>query len=259
MNNIDTLIGIGSSATGIFGCFREPEKKDAVKGPDPTERPAPVKPTGETNDFNGPSDDWEPANWENGSVFNCAWRPGNVSFSNGIMSLELKKEQAKRYPYTSGEYRSQKEQYGYGRYETRMKAASGNGLVTSFFVYSGTHGHLSHHEIDIEIFGKNPRQVQFNYFVGGKEGKKAVIDLPFDASLEFHDYGFEWTDKSIEWFVDGKSAYKMEGEAPYPACKIMMNLWPGTKDAAEWLGGVYDGDGTTAQYDWVRSPAAIEE
>lgn len=249
MTDLGITTAIQSSSTAAFGCSRDTEK---VRRPSIIGRTGTISGNTETHNLDARSGSWESANWENGGVFNCAWRPGNISFQNGIMSIVLKKEIAGKYPYTSGEYRSTKE-YGYGSYETRMKAASGNGLVTSFFVYSGIYGTSNHHEIDVEIFGKNPRQVQLNYYVGGKEGKKVVLDLPFDASQGFHNYGFIWKKDSVEWFVDGISVYKAEGIVPSRPGKIMANLWPGTKEVSEWLGGIYDGNGATALYDWIKA------
>jgi len=31
------------------------------------------------------SSQWEKADWANGSVFNCVWKPSQVTFSNGKM------------------------------------------------------------------------------------------------------------------------------------------------------------------------------
>jgi len=252
MTSLNTIIGLQNISAGVFGCFGNAESKEQPKNPPVTDRPTATANNVDLHDMDAPNDKWEPANWENGGLFNCAWKKGNITFENGIMSIALKKEKAEKYPYTSGEYRSTSE-YGYGHYETRMKAASGDGLVSSFFIYSGIYGKSDHHEIDIEIFGKNPRQAQFNYFVEGKEGKKILVDLPFDASQGFHDYGFKWTDNSLEWFVDGKSFYKVEGKVPYRPGKIMANLWPGTAEASAWIGGPYNGGGTTAQYDWIKA------
>ena len=52
------------------------------------------------------SNQWEKANWANGSVFNCVWKPSQVTFSNGKMVLNLDKEYGGTYPYKSGEYRT---------------------------------------------------------------------------------------------------------------------------------------------------------
>lgn len=252
MDNISALMGISSFSAGIFGCSGKP-REEAPKAPQPVERPSSIQPL-QTMDSD--NDQWEKADWPNRGVFNCVWEPGNISFNNGIMTISLKKTDSGEYPYSSGEYRSI-EEYKYGKFETRMKAAAGAGLVTSFFIYTGRHGLNDHHEIDIEILGSNTRQAQLTYFIEGSVGIKKTIDLPFDASEGFHDYGFVWTKKHIEWFVDGRSVLKTEGgRMPYMPCKIMMNLWPGTKEASEWLGGIYNGEGATAQYDWIKSPAS---
>jgi len=38
------------------------------------------------------SSQWEKADWANGSVFNCVWKPSQVTFSNGKMILTLDRE-----------------------------------------------------------------------------------------------------------------------------------------------------------------------
>jgi len=68
------------------------------------------------------SNQWEKASWANGSVFNCVWKPSQVTLSNGKMVLTLDKEYGGTYPYKSGEYRTTSF-FGYGYYEVRMKAA----------------------------------------------------------------------------------------------------------------------------------------
>lgn len=249
MNNTGLLPGIQNTAFGIFGCSREPQMKETPKEPAPSLRPAAPEPV-QAIEFR--DDNWERADWPNKGVFNCVWRPGNISTEDGVMTLHLKRTEEEEYPYVSGEYRS-REEFKYGKFHVRMKAASGAGLVSSFFVYTGRHGVNSHHEIDVEILGSNTRQAQLTYYIEGSVGIKKVVDLPFDASEDFHEYGFVWTKTHIEWFVDGNSVLKTEGgRMPYMPCKIMMNLWPGTKEASGWLGGLYEGDGATAQYEQVK-------
>ena len=49
---------------------------------------------------------WEKADWDNGDVFNCMWRPSQVTVGNGKMILTLDKDYdpSHEYPYKSGEY-----------------------------------------------------------------------------------------------------------------------------------------------------------
>ena len=80
-----------------------------------------------------------------------------------------------------------------------MKSAQGSGTVSSFFLYDDT----SRDEIDVEILGKDPSQVQFNYFVNGQGGHEKVIDLGFDSSAGLHNYEIEYSEGRIDWYVDG--------------------------------------------------------
>jgi beta-glucanase (GH16 family) len=198
---------------------------------------------------------WVMSNWSNGSVFNCSWKPQNITFNNGVMTLKLTKSDGS-YPYDSGEYRTSAEKYSFGYYETRMKAAKGAGLVAgTFFTYRGVWGQKDHNEIDFEVLGKDPTKVQLNYYYAGtgthSEHEK-LIDLGFDASKDFHNYGFVWEKDSIKWFIDGKMVYSVTQDIPQDPCKIMVNFWPGTSEVSGWLNGVYNGSGSQVQYDWIK-------
>jgi len=198
---------------------------------------------------------WEMSNWPNGGVFNCLWKPQNVSFSNGIMTIKLTRDSSGSYAYDSGEYRTSAEKYSYGYYEVRMKTAKGAGLVAGFFTYKGVFGEKSHNEIDFEVLLKDPTKVQLNYYYAGtgKNDKHVkLIDLGFDASQGFHNYGFIWKKGSIEWFIDGKSVYKATEDIPQDPCRIEVSFWPGTRELSGWLGGVYNGNGGQVQYDWIK-------
>lgn len=193
---------------------------------------------------------WEKASWANGSVFNCVWKPSQVTFSNGKMVLTLDNEYGGSYPYKSGEYRTTSF-FGYGYYEVRMKAAKNVGIVSSFFTYTGPSDNNPWDEIDIEILGKDTTRVQFNWYKNGNGGNEYFHNLGFDASQAFHTYGFEWRQDYIDYYVDGVKVYRGTRNIPVTPGKIMMNLWPGiTVD--EWLGR-YDGKTPLqAEYEYVR-------
>ncbi|GIG23607.1 hypothetical protein Cch01nite_43310 [Cellulomonas chitinilytica] len=142
---------------------------------------------GFTDDLDG----FDTARWykadgySNGGMFNAGWRADHVWHSGGVMGINLDNAGCpggcSGKPYASGEYRST-DLYTYGRFETRMKAASGgSGTVSSFFTYTGPSDGQPWDEIDVEILGKNTRQVQLNYFTNGVGGHETVINLGFDA------------------------------------------------------------------------------
>ncbi|MEG0295922.1 MAG: family 16 glycosylhydrolase [Clostridium sp.] len=196
--------------------------------------------------------------WSNGEGFNCMWRKENIKFKDGIMNLTIDKDPVGTIkPYSGGEYATN-ETYGYGYYNVRMKPIKNDGVVSSFFTYvdkSGDEYAGIAHEIDIEFTGKDTTKVEFNYFTDGVSANGFIYELGFDASKEFHEYGFLWLPDSITWFVDGKEAFHTEGvsytnyEVPSAPGHIMMNVWPG--NSPEWLKPFDGKTPLTAQYDWA--------
>ena len=185
--------------------------------------------------------------WCNGSPFNVTWSKKNVKYEDGVAKLFIseKEEENAEVPYYGGEIRS-KDHYHYGDYEITMKVDPTKGTCTSFFVYTGpsefdAEGNPNpHDEVDIEFLGKDTTHVQFNFFVDGKGGNEHMYDLGFDASKEFHRYGFRWTESYITWYVDGVPVYRVDETANKPLPKtpgrMMTNYWAGNEEAELWMG-----------------------
>ncbi|WP_206098827.1 beta-glucanase [Paenibacillus paeoniae] len=202
--------------------------------------------------------------WANGVDFGVGWKAVNQEFSNGIMALRLDNAgcpaSCSGKSYASAEYATNVK-YGYGRVEARMKAAKGTGLVTSLFTYSGQAPGSSNDEIDIEILGKDTTKLETNYFTNGVGNHSTIIDLGFDASLDFHDYAFEWSPTYIKWYVDGTLVHTENGSRgalPTNPGHIMVNLWSGSGPAEIWTGKFnYPGAPVRAYYDWIKfTPAS---
>lgn len=196
--------------------------------------------------------------WTNGNMFDCTWRESNITFENGIMKLRIDDDGANASPKWSGaEYRA-RNFYHYGLFEVSMKPIKNDGVVSSFFIYTGPSDNNPWDEIDIEFLGKDTTKVQFNYFTDGQGNHEFVYDLGFDASEEFHTYAFEWLPDSITWYVDGAEVYKATENIPRTPGKVMMNVWPGT-GVDEWLNPFNGNVPLTAEYDWFRITQYNEE
>ena len=225
---------------------------------------------------------FESDGWSNGDVFNVVWKKHNVIYDGGIMRLGITEEKATawlndeevEFKYTAGEARTQN-YYHYGDYEVSMKPSANGGTASTFFVCTGPYDLKNgtpnpHDEIDIEFLGKDTTKVQFNFFVDGKGGNEYMYDLGFDASQEFHTYGFRWAEDSITWFVDGKPVYKVTTDTsvttaenvkqveklPSTAGRILTNYWCGNERAWGWMGqykGSEKDSGTT--YQWIATSA----
>lgn len=77
-----------------------------------------------------------------------------------------------------------------------------------------------------------------------------MYDLGFDASENFHTYGFEWLPNKITWYVDGKPVYTAYNDIPKTPGKIMMNTWPGI-GVDEWLKPYNGKTPLVAQYKYI--------
>ncbi len=197
------------------------------------------------------SDKMEMSSWSNGGMFNCTWSPNNISFQNGIMSMKIDSDG--RGGYTGGEYRTQKA-FSYGMYSVCMKPIKNPGVVTSFFTYTGPADGTVWDEIDIEFLGYDTTKVQFNYFTNGVGNHEYLYDLGFDASQEFHTYGFYWAPDSITWYVDGVPVYTAASDIPSTPGRIMMNVWPGT-GVDSWLQPYNGATPLYGYYDWMAYDA----
>ena len=175
--------------------------------------------------------------WKNGDPFNVFWHKANATLDSGKLKLIIDRSpnpDADGVPYSGGEYRSNAT-YGYGRYTAVFKAIKSDGVVSSFFTYTGPSEGDPWDEIDFEVLGKDTTKVQLNYYRDGVGGHEKMIDLGFDAAKGFHTYTFEWRKNSITWFVDGRKVYKVIGaNIPVTKQKIMMNAWAG-KGVDAWL------------------------
>ncbi len=199
--------------------------------------------------------------WKNELPFNNAWRPEQVSIDNGRMRLMLEREVCDREdclgkPYASGEYKTL-QRFQYGRIEARMKPARGAGVVSSLFTYSDPFGNAEltspdgHDEIDIEFLGQDTTQVQFNYWKGGLGGHEFCLDLGFDAADSFNIYAFEWRRDRIDWFVNNRRVYGVQGRnLPTIQGHIFANLWP-VAPGVTLAGDFVYSQPITAEYDWI--------
>lgn len=197
---------------------------------------------------------WECANgWTNGGVFNVNWRRKNITIEDGIMRVTIDRDahSTNGIPYSSGEFRS-RSFFGYGKYEVSMKAIKNDGVVSSFFMYTGPSDNNPWDEVDVEILGKDTTKVQFNYFTNGVGNHEYMYDLGFDASEGFHTYTFEWYPDEIVWYVDGVEAHRVTENIPTTKGKIMVNAWCGI-NADHWI-NAFDASNIplTAEYEWIR-------
>ena len=182
----------------------------------------------------------------------------NVVVEDGLLKLRLTREPAGSRRFSGAELRTDNQSgfFTYGRFEARMKAARGSGVISSLFTFR----YNPWQEIDIEFKGRDTRDMQANIFFN-RRGSNDPYEVPpfprdtrlaYDAADEFHVYAFEWEPGVIRWYIDGVQVQESQdpGQVPFLPQQLMMNIW---NTNLAWAGPL-DADAlpAEAQYDWVR-------
>jgi len=166
-------------------------------------------------------------------------------------------------PYKGGELRTN-DTYRYGRFEVRMKSASGNGVVSSFFTFrdywaEGLTSSSHWNEIDFEWLGNYHNKVQTNLIIQNAWDLPDLVDLNVNPHEDFHTYAIEWTNEDVKFFIEDqliRTVNNFYADSMYHYQKLMMNIWQPIYD--DWVGDfnpnilpVY------AFYDWVKYYAYV--
>lgn len=188
--------------------------------------------------------------WKKDKKFNDFWTPDRgITFDNSPLSIDangavLTITNEKQAPLI----KTNKYLF-FGRVEVLVKAAPGQGIVTSVVLESADRD-----ELDWEWIGGEPTNVQTNFFSKGRNefihGKTHA--LSFNAMEGLHSYAIDWTPEHMIFSVDGveiRRAGPAEAEngAKWPQTPVQVKLgtWVGGKPSMpdgtiEWAGGLAD-------------------
>lgn len=177
------------------------------------------------------------------------FRPANVtSAADGVTRLEVRAERAADRDFTAGGIATPEDPdrwFQFGRFEAELRPAAADGLLTGLFLYRRD----PWQEIDLEFLGRDPTKLLANVYYNpgvsgdlynyGSRGTPVLVDLGFDASVEFHRYAIEWDPMGIRWLVDDEVVYaRSEHPTPVPnlPLRFYTTTWP--IDAIELAGRV---------------------
>lgn len=186
----------------------------------------------------------DPTYWDSlDTTFFCnlsAFAPENAVAAPGEgLKLKLEHRPSGGKEFTSGSIATKSEQdaqFTYGRFEAVLKPAKTSGVITAFFLYRFD----PWQEIDAEFLGRDTSKLLVNvYYNPGEQGDlynygmfgtPVLIDLGFDASLDFHRYAIEWEKDEIRWLVDDRLVHVRRAGRPTPIphlpMRLHVSLWP---------------------------------
>mmetsp|Transcript_94287 Transcript_94287/g.224509 ORF Transcript_94287/g.224509 Transcript_94287/m.224509 type:complete len:254 (-) Transcript_94287:173-934(-) len=119
---------------------------------------------------------------------------------------------------------------GRGYHGIRIKAANGPGIVSTFYLSNngGLYDKTKTHpwvELDFEIMGNmagGHSRIWTNMFTDIAVEHNQWITVPFDVAGDFHEYGFELSENSVAFKVDGV-AYRTADITNHP--DVRAAIW----------------------------------
>jgi hypothetical protein len=221
--------------------------------------------------------------WEKFTVSSCSscesrdyaidYSQDQCSWQNGVSTMSC--------PFRNGTEcglrLSSLQSFGGGVFSARIKGASGPGLASNFYLYTYGRDNSKHapwNEIDFEIIGNKVgaerTMIWTNFFVGFGRQFPQFIEVPFDASADFHTYTLDITCCSITWIVDDV-VYRhvdlnmnhhadMIGAIRYSDLQVLLSLWGQTRSSGNWAEMGYLDDNMnafprTASFQMTQTPA----
>jgi beta-glucanase (GH16 family) len=189
--------------------------------------------------------------------------PTSASYADGTDQPGQWPIQAPAGTVLSGELRTRFNNWRYGRFEARFKAAKNISVISAFFAFRSPKWQ-DWREIDIEVTPANPDKncgmnlVYANncYNYGCTESAYTNAALPSLADGgtiydDFHTYSLVNEETGTSWYVDGEPI-RTKPTSLEKSMKIMLNLW--VFNACPW-GGCAASPNTypmSMLIDWVR-------
>lgn len=139
-------------------------------------------------------------------------------------------------------------QYGFFSAAIKLPADYTAGIVVAFYTSNGDVFVKDHDELDFEFLGNiqgKEWRVQTNVYGNGStnRGREERYYLPFDPTIDFHNYSIIWTAQNTIFYIDDvpirevRRSAAMGGDYPSKPMSLYATIW----DASSWAtsGGRY--------------------
>jgi beta-glucanase (GH16 family) len=164
--------------------------------------------------------------WGNGEAQYYTDRPENARLQNGLLVIELRREEYDGSYYTSARLKTQGlREFQYGRIEARIKVPRGAGTWPAFWMLGTDFDPESDDpsrqwpnvgEIDImEYVGREPDLVIGTVHGPGYAGSAGISQWnrqEFEIADDFHTFAIDWDTEGIRWLFDGETYFDLPRE-----------------------------------------------
>lgn len=162
----------------------------------------------------------------------------NVFVEDGYLKIRLPENELE-----GGELQSV-EGFGYGIYEIRMKLPLAESSITGFFMYLSPD---FYYEIDMELFNDPSGTLLLTTYAEGEVSNSEENLLGIDATKEFHNYRFEYSETKVSFYVDDQFIEEFDSGIPKGEMPLMVNCW-----YPEWRGLNSVADDQELTIDWIK-------
>lgn len=143
-----------------------------------------------------------------------SYQAGNVSTTNGVLTIEARKERIRGSQYTSGRIRTanmpSSGEWTFGRFEARMKFPSGQGMWPAFWMLPTNPVNAWPVSGEIDIFEAVGQTANFSHgtlhfgqpYPNNRNTGGSMLKQPAKWSEDFHTYAIEWEQGEIRWYID---------------------------------------------------------
>ncbi|MET0594652.1 MAG: glycoside hydrolase family 16 protein [Polyangiaceae bacterium] len=163
-------------------------------------------------------------------------------------------------PYSAAEVRTWAN-VACGKFVVRARIAPAAGVASTFFAFHDFFQNAAAQDWnELVMEASSPSRIDYVYTLenaslpGGKERVPRTDSIGFNASQDFHTYGFEWTPTEVRFLVDGVAELTLPSDVAARlnrAKRVVMSAYPSTRLAPN---RTFDPAGlpTEAWYDWIE-------
>lgn len=110
----------------------------------------------------------------------------------------------------------------------KMDSPASPGVVGGIFLYALKPGSTTlHDEIDFELLGNKPNQVQTNVYANEPlgAGHPQFVNYTSGTIADYHTYEINWLGNEVKWLIDGNLVRTETNYVPSGPMYLHLNMW----------------------------------